>query len=304
MNWSRAQTVLIVIFLLLNAVLGYYNFWRPLHIMEASVGGDEAIAAVRDRLLQEKITLLQSIPRKIPKVAPLQLKADTQMADFVNRIFSDQSPEVIEQIDSYGNRFYIVRGETEEMVLSTSGLATYTNEAVLLDEESPLISYDFARSAAEQFLRERLEVSTFGYQLQSQWNQGVLAPSQTVIWCRSFDNSPVFDLTIEVTVVGDKVQRCTLNPLRIVGETGSEEWCTPASNILLRLVEDDYILALRDRKLAQGENWLVIKEIQFGYFSFFDADQTAEAKPVWRVLFQDNHAVYYDALTAKRLFHG
>jgi hypothetical protein len=304
MNWSRAQTVLIVIFLLLNTVLGYFNFMRPLHIIEASVGGDEAIAAVRDRLLQEKITLLQSIPRKIPKVTSLQLKADMQMPEYVNRLFSKQTPEVIEQIDTYGNLFYIVRGETEEVVLSTAGLLTYNNREVKLTEGSPLISYEFARSAAEQFLSERLEISTFGYQLQSQWNQGVLSPSQTVIWCRSFENSAVFDLTIEVTVLGDLVQQCTINPLRIVGEVGIEEWSTPASNILLRLVEDDYILSLRDRKLAQGENWLVIKEIQFGYFSFFDADQTAEAMPVWRVLFQDNHSVYYDALTAKRIFHG
>ena len=304
MNWSRAQAVLIVIFLLLNAVLGYFTFLRPLYIIEASVGGDEAIAAVRDRLLQEKITLLQSIPRKIPKVSPLQLKADLQMHEYVNRLFSEQTPEVSEKINDYGNHFYVVRGEDEEAVLSSTGLLTYTNRRVKLSADSPLISYDFARSAAEQFLRDRLEVSTFGYQLQSQWNQGVLSPSQTVIWCRSFENAPVFDLTIEVTVVGDLVQQCTINPLRIVGETGSQEWITPASNILLRLVEDDYILALRDRKLAQGENWLVIKEIQFGYFSYFDADQTAEAMPVWRVLFQDNHAVYYDAMTAKRIFHG
>lgn len=304
MNWSRAQTVLIVIFLLLNAVLGYFTFLRPLYLIEASVGGDEAIAAVRDRLLQEKITLLQSIPRKIPKVASLQLKADLQMPDYVNRLFSGKKPEVVEHIDPYENHFYVVRGETEEAVLSSTGLLTYTNREIELSADSPRISYDFARSVAEKFLRERLAVNTLGYMLQRQWNQGVLSPSQTVIWCRSFENAPVFDLTIEVVVVGDVVQQCTLNPLRIVGETGSREWITPATNILLRLVEDDYILALRDRKLSQGENWLVIKEIQFGYFSYFAADKTAEAMPVWRVLFQDNHTVYYDALTAKRIFYG
>lgn len=304
MNWSRAQTVLIVIFLVLNGVLGYYNFLRPMHFMEASVGGDVAIAAVRDRLLEEKITLLQSIPRQIPKASILQLKAETQMSDYLDRLFSGKAPQVLQTTGHDGNVFYQVQSGEENAILSASGLLTYYNDGIHLTEDSPLISYDFAQSVAERFLKERLQLSIFGLSLQSQWNLGVLSSSQTVQYCRSFNNRPVFDLSVEVTVVGDQVRQCTINPLRIVGEIGTVEWMTPASNILLRMLEDDYILALRDQKLLQGENWLVVKEIQFGYFSFFNSEQIAEAKPVWRVMFQDQQAVYYDAMTAKRLFHG
>ncbi len=303
MNWSRAKSVLIVIFILLNTVLGYFNFLRPYRVMETVMGDDAALAAIRDQLLQEKITLLQSIPHEVHKTGSLHLITGTEMKQNVVNLFSGLDSQTTACTMPNGLVYYTVAAGQEQAVLSASGLLTYTNSTAVIEENTPLISYEFARSVAKNFLNDRLRYNISGYYLQTQIASTELNTSQTIIWCRSYEGNALYDVTLEMTVVGNQVASFTLNPYRITGETSPSQWTATAADILLRLPDDEYIQHLRDQALAAGENWLVIKEIEFGYFSYFSSAESGQAQPVWRVLLQDNREIYFDAFTAKRLFY-
>ena len=303
MNWSRAKSVLIIIFILLNTVLGYFNFLHPYRVMQTAMGDDAALAAIRDQLLQEKITIMQSIPQEVHKTGSLGLITSAEMKQNVVSLFSGLDSKTMAYTMPDGSVYYTVTAGQEQAVLSASGLLTYTNSEVVVEQGTPLISYEFARSVAKSFLNDRLNYNISGYHLQTQIAQTELSSSQTIIWCRSYEGYTLYDVILKITVVGNQVQSCTLNPYRITGENSPSQWTATAADILLRLPDDLYIQSLRDQALARGENWLVIKEIEFGYFSFFSSTEIGEAQPVWRVLLQDNREIYFDAFAAKRLFY-
>ncbi|MCE5196985.1 MAG: hypothetical protein LLG09_07660 [Negativicutes bacterium] len=303
MNWSRAKSVLIIIFILLNVVLGYFNYLRPYRVMEATMGDDAALAAIRDQLLQEKITLLQSIPHEVHKTGSLNLITATEMKQNTANLFSGLDSQTTACTIPNGLVYYTVTAGQEQAVLSACGLLTYTNGMAVIEANTPLISYEFACSVAKNFLHERLGYNISGYRLQTQKAANELGSSQKIIWCRSYEGYALYDVSLEMTVVGSRVASFTLNPYRITGETSPAQWTATAADILLRLPEDEYIRNLRDQALAAGENWLVIKEIEFGYFSFFSSAESGAAQPVWRVLLQDNREIYFDAFTAQRLFY-
>jgi len=303
LNWSRAKSVLIIIFILLNAVLGYFNFLRPYRVMQTAMGDDAALAAIRDQLLQEKITLMLSIPHEVHKTGRLGLITSTEMKQNVVNLFSGLDSKTTAYTMPNGSVYYTVNAGQEQVVLSANSLLTYTNNNAIIEESTPLISYEFARSVAKNFLNDRLNYSISGYRLQTQIAQTELSTSQTIIWCRSYEGYTLYDVTLEITVVGNQIQSCTLNPYRITGENSPAQWTATAADILLRLPDDEYIQSLREKALATGENWLVIKEIEFGYFSFFSSTEIGEAQPVWRILLQDNREIYFDAFTAERLFY-
>lgn len=304
MNWNRAKSILLVIFVALNLVLAYYNFWRPSRVVEATLGNDAAYAAIRDRLLDEKITLLQSIPKKAPKTSYLTLKRDSTPLALADNLFANDQPskEIIK--DEEGRIHYIIATQNQELIIAPDGFMTYYNFEETPKEDDPLISYEFARTVAESFIKERLKFGTLNYSFSSARGVKAISGVQRVAFNRNYQGAPLFDIGLEVKITGDQVKTSSINIYNTIVPEGKLQWAAPAGDILLRLLEDELVLGWRDEALNSGENWLVITDITFGYFSFFATGTEVKAYPVWRVAFKDGQLLYYDAFTAERVFYS
>ena len=302
MNWSRAKSILLLIFVLLNLVLAYFNFWQPGQVWDSPLSGDDIYVTIRNQLLDEKIAILQSIPKKVPQASLLNLKRDDSSLLLADHLLAQKDVEKEIRISHDHEQNFIFRSDQEELIISSDEFMTYYNRSEEDDEEA-LISYDFAKSAAEDFIKNRLGFSSFNYKFEPFSGVENIAAQQNVIYCPTYKGAPIFDLGIDLVIQNDEVLIGNFNIYKQISSVDRVEWVTPAIDILLRLPQDDLIVQLRDQALEQDENWLVITDLRFGYFSFYQTGQEIQAQPVWRVDLDGGQVIYYDAFTAKRLFH-
>ncbi|MGE5654795.1 MAG: hypothetical protein ACM3ZQ_11140, partial [Bacillota bacterium] len=71
MNWGKAKTLLLVVFVVLNLILAYFNFAKPVWLQRTQAVDDDELRATRDRLEKEGVFLMQPIPRLAPQMGYL-----------------------------------------------------------------------------------------------------------------------------------------------------------------------------------------------------------------------------------------
>jgi regulatory protein YycI of two-component signal transduction system YycFG len=73
MDWSRAKTILILAFLLLNITLGYELWWNQWVVGDKKASADQAVEL--NRLMQSRgIRLSTEIPKDVPKMKEIVVK--------------------------------------------------------------------------------------------------------------------------------------------------------------------------------------------------------------------------------------
>ena len=305
MRWNQANNLFIWLFLALNLGLGYLNYLRPTRVM-AERGSSSAIylRAIAE-LAQQGITLEQK-PSLIPeKVAPLRLTPQTASSIaplLLSSLFAGQHAEAERLLTLSGGEIWRYTTATAILEIAPNGQWSYR-----LQQDQPqatpaiALGYDQAKSIAESFLRAHhleLPAGAIAGAMRT------LADNELqLVWYLSQKEMPIFDASLCITLVAGEVVALSSSLNVSTSVAGVQQWISSASDILLRLSRDEYLLDLV--AAADAGQQLTIRTLTLGYFSRFNAGElntTSIAYPTWCVLLASGEALYYDAFGGQRVY--
>jgi len=287
MDFSRAKTVLILVFFCLNLFLGY-------QILEAyqvvSVPGDwhGDVVNHKERLEQaleeHNYELKGKLPRKTYEKAFLMVNPPSvHESKIKDRFLKEESEEVSRKTTSEKRTYQHFEGT---LTVYNTGFYSFEPSPGNVDNKSEEgVALQEAKNIAEDFMEE--------YQLKADnARQDLVIEHEEdkfkVYYYQEWNGIPVYASYVMVKVSEGKVSRVESYWLEPDGtEEGRKMEVLPAASALVRFLEEK-------GASYQGR---VIKEVELGYYSReYDAEQW-EMPPVWRVVMKDGEVYFLNAFT-------
>lgn len=147
MNWSKAKTILIICFLVLNVILGYFLYTAK---YDDNYLEDEELVYQAENILEDNnIKVNATIPRDIYSLKPLLVEYENKSMEDLNIRFFRGNGE----IKKYNEDYYIFYKQEEVIKDSNNSLVYINND--LLDKKAKMISEEEAKEKALEFLKEK-----------------------------------------------------------------------------------------------------------------------------------------------------
>ncbi|MCL2497828.1 MAG: hypothetical protein FWF06_04355 [Symbiobacteriaceae bacterium] len=298
--------MLLWLFGILNLLLGYFNFVHPYQVMAERSSNPATYAKAINNLAENYITILNQPSLQMEAVPPLLL-TPTSAAEvaygLVTGFFGSTPYTATTTLSLSGSTLW--RYASAKGVLEITPLGNWSYfpaEAEATDTVAPtsnkLSNY---RSIAEDYLRGwsiTLPPKAIYEYLPAKGEQ------HRAVWYLSHKNKPIFDAAITVYMSHNVVTAVHSTLGVTVAPGGQGQWINSASDILLRMEQDPYLLALAAAQKEAGSN-LMIESISLGYHTSYTVALTstpAWANPVWRVLLQGGDLLYYNAYNGQRIY--
>lgn len=279
MDWSKAKTILIISFIVVNVllVLALVNTNEDI---EAYVSEDFVEDSIR--LLSNKdISVSTEIPREIPSLQSLIVEYETFKTSEINEKFFDGNGK----ISIKGDGFIEIQNDNEKLTVLNSKLLIY--ESNKTDDSKILYSNDEAIGVATNYLMD-LEYDTSDMKLSHiKKADGRYYLQFSKVYNDKYLESSFTNIQLDDTGVR-KFERQWLNVIE-VGETPIYISSAPKS-----------ILGLLSMNQVYGKT---VKDISLSYY--FEPEKhdyiqnPLEAKqgktiPAWRIQFEDGYKVFID----------
>jgi hypothetical protein len=272
-DWPRAKTILIVAFLLLNAVLAAQLYLLPLFDLSAR---PVSLTAIKEVLAGKGTELAAALPRRGP-TAPFALLAtpaysDRELTIIARNLLGRGAVRVSDGAALGGESAVSYRGPGGQLVVVTArGLVSYENQAAV--GSGGAISAQEAVGKAAEFVREHVGESGFVFEGVTELEPGWFR----VDYLQRFRGSFVFPGYITLVVKSDGVAAMWMHRLRVSFETGSARRILSAAEAVLSLVNH--------RQNAGDTQALSVEKVDFGFYSpIYDTlDPTWRGVPVWRI---------------------
>lgn len=290
MDWSRAKSILIVAFFLLDLSLGF-QLWvvgLPDPAL-ASSRTPQAPEEVRRNLAAAGIALTEPLPRQYPlAMRRVRVQVERRPVEEVADIFFPGGAGVVDSpwSDIRGKGF---RRAGEDLTVLPQGLILYQRRGPTAGGLSAATDPEGARKAADRFVSRTFGMDrtvAFDYALPSP-SQG--APAFRVHYVERYGNLPLFGGAMGAEVAGDvrSFHRFWLTPQ---GEVGPRQQVIPPAQALLAL-------ATELRRCGAGGR-LLVERVELGYHSKVEEWAKAwEEQPAWRILAMGGQPIYINAFT-------
>lgn len=273
MDWPRAKTILIVAFLILNAVLAAQLYLLPLFDLSARPA---SLAAIKEVLAGKGTELTATLPRR-GHTAPFALfsspaYSDREITTIARNLLGGSAERVTGSGSPSGESAVSYRGVGGQLVVVTArGLVSYENQAAI--GGGGTLSAEEAVGKAAAFVRERVGESGFVFEGVTELEFGGFR----VDYLQRFRGSFVFPGYITLVVKPDGVVAMWMHRLRVSFETGSARRILSAAEAVLSLVNH--------RQNAGDTQPLTVEKVDFGFYSpIYDTiDPTWRGVPVWRI---------------------
>lgn len=153
MNWAKVKSILIVIFLILNAILGYMNYQK--NVKDYTLNNQQE-SKIKKILYNNKIMLYTLLPKKYPPMKKLALASipfrEDEEDNILKAFFKDKeglsiSIESIEQ-----NKVQTVYDRDGIKIGFSDGRITYKED--LIAKDKIIITKEEAKKVAENFLKK------------------------------------------------------------------------------------------------------------------------------------------------------
>ncbi|MDW7651706.1 MAG: two-component system regulatory protein YycI [Bacillota bacterium] len=273
MDLSRAKTILIIAFLILNLFLGHRLWVSPqaLQAGRALTGEDAEVA--REQLQEAGFEMIVPVPRQIPRLSLLHVsRVPYNEKSWAHSFFGEDVPGVVTES---GSIRYTKGAETVEV--AKNGLVTYRSDAGdAMGEDS--------RQAVERFLKDhRLWHDDLRFdQIIHREEQG----ESRVRYVQTYQGFPLFFSSVDALVIGGVVSEMTIFRVAPLGFSNNELQVISALDAVTTFLsqEPDF----PDKRIA---------DISLGYYSQnYDAERW-EIVPVWRIAALDGTVFYINAFT-------
>lgn len=266
MNWSKAKTILILIFAVLNMIL----FVGNMNIAETSnsVPSTDEVEQMNNILRNNNIIVKAKIPKDYKPMPMLLVKLKNYSKPFIKDNFLKDI-----QYTSYGDgTLYNIGNGIIEV---KNGFFYYK----IRDEKFKKMNKDEAFNYIKSFVKSKNL-----YEKYSVVNESSDTNKYTVEYTEVYNGFNV-DVSYMKGIVSNDTFSFESTWLIPVKEEKERKEIIPPINALLKLLEID-----------EGSKYIVVKEIKPVYFfSWRDAD-TGEAIPTWRIT-TENSVYYINAYT-------
>lgn len=277
MDLSRAKTILIVAFLMLNAFLGYRLWLSPQSLRAGgSLTGDE-VERLRELLQSNGYEIATAIPRQIPRLALLHVARLPRRDSSLVRTFRfDGAPRTPRED---GGSLYAREGESLE--IAQNGHVVYRNH-----NRSGLGLGEETRTQAERYLRE---MGLWQDDLKIDLNALRDPRGGTRFrYVQTYQGFPLFFCSVEVLLLDGIIVEVSMYQVAPLGFSEREITVISALEAVETFVEQ--ARSLSDRRIV---------DISLGYYSQdYDAERW-EIAPVWRIAVADGTAFYVNAFTGE-----
>ncbi len=280
MDWSKAKTLFIVAFMLLNIILGY-NLYTDAQPDEYLVS--EELIKSSLQLLQDKgITVATEIPRKMEAVASLTVDYETSDLDKLNENFF-QAQGRISKLDEDSSE--ISRG-MEKLIYQDGKKLIYKAD---LDGQEEIYKYqtlEEAEALAKDFLKDR-GIEVLDMKLTS---SNLEEKGQRLVFSKLYNDIYVEDSYTEFLIGPAGVISMERLWLRVVKEGETPIYADSTAKALLELVgrEEAYNRQVVDINLCYYFN---LDHSEFG--ESLDPIK-GRAMPTWRIQLDDGQKIIVD----------
>lgn len=278
MDLSRAKTILIISFLLLNLFLAGRLWQLSRYLPAGSALTAAEVDQVRQALAEAGYDLLTPLPREVPRLALLHVERQSLIASEW-------------QLQVFGTT------ETEKTVMDGKTVYRWENQRLEITEDGLLLLYRPApgpgggnaaednRQTVEKFLRERgFWREDLRFDLSLPGGDG----TNHYRYVQTFQGMPLFAGYVEVRVTEGLVREIRAYRLQPLELSGREVRVISAAEALAAFAGKG--LPLPDRRIIS---------VSLGYFSQeYDASRW-EIAPAWRIVTADGRMFYVNAFTGE-----
>lgn len=278
MDLSRAKTILIICFLLLNLFLAGRLWQFPRYIQARGAPTAAEVDRSRQALAEAGYELATAIPRQAPRLALLHVTRRPPIASEWQRIvFGTTETEKSEE----NGKTVFLRGK-ERLEITVDGRLVFSRPAPVPDGGE---ADEDNRQSVEKFLRER---GFWRDDLQFDFSFPGGAGTSYYRYAQVFQRMTLFSGYVEVRVTDGIIREVSLSWLQPLEFSGQEVRVISAPEALTAFIGKG--LSLPDKRVV---------DITLGYFSQdYDASRW-EIAPAWRIATADGRQFYFNAFTGE-----
>lgn len=253
MKWSKALNALIIMFLMMNVLLGFGNYTKNVTAYHIS---DGRIASIKSILNNKGIIFECELPRSFRPLETLWLELveieSTLRAQLVENVFGKNNNDVTISKESseepYEKPTLIYSNKKQELKFKHNEVI-YTNKVI--NKEEVLMKKDDALKLARDFvdnlkLEGKFKKVKIDYRIES---YGAI-----VTYYEVYNQLPVFDSYIHMEITPEGVQQARIQGAKLVEKNGTTKPLNPIDKVLFDIEEQ-----------IEKKPPLVIENIQLGY---------------------------------------
>lgn len=282
MDWSRAKTILIIAFAIVNIVLGA-------NLLVKTYGGFKTVI-IHQEEINQAVSILESygvnvecdIPRKVPAMSFLTVGHQAIEPRKVAKKFFNTENLKQEKTEDGVSFFY----DKQQLIVMNNGIISYFNNEQEEKKYRNLTSQK-AKEIAEEFMQKHggipddAKFDRIFYYDQSN--------SFLVEYVQQYKDYFLASSYIDVLVTESGVKSYYSSWLKVKGYSGPSKKLISPIHALLKMVDI----------LKTQEGVLTITGIDLGYYSRYYNAESWQAVPVWRITTQQKESYYINGYTGE-----
>jgi regulatory protein YycI of two-component signal transduction system YycFG len=283
MDWKRAKTILIIIFLVINILLSYQLFATGKN--QYRYTDSEELKSIQQYLISKNIDLKTEIPDKAPVIPSLRVKYSSFDVERVKKMFFEgKEPKLTQFSDGYA----LDSGDISVEVKNGIYL-TYKNNAIKIKQGE--VRKEKGLSQIDRFIEGlKLDIGN-RYTKVSEIKDGYMK----MVLGQQYKNIPVENSQIEIVTTEEGVAEAKVNWFEWIKADSKLNITTPVVALLTAF-----------EKTKASETPIIIKQIRQGYyFNISNQGGASEGEalegivfPMW-VIETDKNQIYINAYNEK-----
>lgn len=283
MDWSKAKTILIIVFLILNIFLGG-NLW-----LKSSAKGEVTVVSIKETdeakkiLKQEGIIVEAEIPKKISPQPFLTVSYTNVNAEKTASSFFDNLNEV-EIIKEEDNITY--QKGNRQLIIMDKGIISYFN-----NEDSEIIYDNLDKVKAEEIAYEFIQ-EHIGFPSNAVHDRTVYydqSNSFLVEYIQVYKGKFISSSCIDVLVTPLGVKSYYCGWIEPLGYSGKPKKIISPVHALLQIVDI----------FEETEDEVIVTDIQLGYYSRQYNAAKWHAVPSWSIKTNEDDTYYINGYTGE-----
>ncbi|HHY14357.1 MAG TPA: hypothetical protein GX526_06980 [Thermoanaerobacterales bacterium] len=283
MDWSKAKTILIIVFLVLNIFLGGNLWLKSSAKSDITIVSANEIDEAKKILKQEGIIVKADIPKKVSPqpfltVSYTKINGEKTALSFFGEL------EEVEIFNDEDNITY-QKGD-RQLIIMDKGIISYFD-----NEDSEIIYSDLNKEKAEKIAYEFIEEHV-GFPQNAVHDRTVFydqSDSYLVEYIQLHNGTYISSSCIDVLVTpgGVKSYYCAwIDPL---GYSGKPKKIISSVHALFQIVD----------VFAKNEDDIIVTDIQPGYYSRQYNAEKWHAVPSWRIKTNEGDTYYINGYTGE-----
>lgn len=284
MELSKAKTVLIIAFLVLNIYLAYQIWVGQEFVLSYAAVSSEEVERVMDLLVENNYLLTTTLPRQTQKMSLFSVRAPApEKEKYRQAFFAEEEKNVLKRRQSNDEIVYTYQGKI--LVFHDNGQIIFRSSA--RPEEINQLPLEKLKQQTKEFLDQ---VGLLPVDAEFDAVYPISAGEQVVRFYQVYEGIPLYASYINVYYLGNYLSRIEFYWLKPLGFSGESRPVISASQALFSFLE----------AWGPAVEPVEIIEITLGYYSQEYEAEKWEVVPVWRIITDTKEVTYVNAFSGEK----